>query len=291
MIKKMFIVITLFMTFFIFSFTSVSAIDMPNGNLGYVVYDKAPQTLYFTGDVSDTYLLQFYSTNEAVFISLVYMFSYMDNVESTSRLYTVNSYEEWRLFFDDTVIDDISIIYFEYSLLGSSSSYMRVFNREFVEVYSVTMNLLNSSYKFLREVNYNTVADVAYAEGRHDGLLDGYEEFYSYGSDYFGYDESESFDFKQGIIDFYTYGSVAYSKDKVLSFDFIDGSSTGYALGLEDGYDFNPTGFIQTLFYGIGYLFAVELIPGLKIGTIALMVLMLKLLPFIIGLFSGGKKD
>ena len=146
-----------------------------------------------------------------------------------------------------------------------------------------------------------TGSDLGYVSGYNTALDDVYDDGIAFTDN--SYDDTNSYDYiagldegiDEGIIeghnDILDDGAFAHGFVSSDAFDYAVGSSTGYALGLEDGYNFNPTGFIQTLFYGIGYLFAVELIPGLKIGTIALMVLMLKLLPFIIGLFSGGKKD
>jgi hypothetical protein len=86
---------------------------------------------------------------------------------------------------------------------------------------------------------------------------------------------------------------------------FNDGYDNGYDGGYEDGYywgdldgynrgineDFNAYSYLFGMFGAFSGLFAVELLPGLTIGGIAILVLSLTLLPFLIGLFTkGGKK-
>jgi len=119
-----------------------------------------------------------------------------------------------------------------------------------------------------QQVITNTQSTQRYNEGLDEGTADGIIE---------------------GQNDIMDDGAFAHGFISADAFDYVEGYNEGFNLGLNS--DISPIGFIRTFFYGIGYLFAIELIPSISIGTIALMVLMIKLLPFIIGLFSGGKKD
>lgn len=81
------------------------------------------------------------------------------------------------------------------------------------------------------------------------------------------------------------------------------GLETGKDIGYKDGYnsgydagqlsDFDGTSWMKGLFgsNGLGGLLKIEILPGLSIGTIVMIPLMLTLVPFVIGLFKGGKND
>lgn len=108
-------------------------------------------------------------------------------------------------------------------------------------------------------------------------------------ADYFGgYEDG----YNDGVADGYNDGYTDGSADS-----YLDGYNDGYYWGDKDGYnrgineDFNAYSYLFGMFGAFSGLFAVELLPGLTIGGIAILVLSLTLLPFLIGLFTkGGKK-
>ncbi len=111
------------------------------------------------------------------------------------------------------------------------------------------------------------------------GYFDGYENGYTDG-------------YEHGNTDGYADGYADGSADS-----YLDGYNEGYKWGDIDGYnrgineDFNAYSYLFGMFGAFSGLFAVELLPGLTIGGIAILVLSLTLLPFLIGLFTkGGKK-
>jgi hypothetical protein len=111
------------------------------------------------------------------------------------------------------------------------------------------------------------------------GYFDGYETGYNDG-------------YENGNADGYADGYADGSADS-----YLDGYNDGYKWGDIDGYNrginenFNAYSYLFGMFGAFSGLFAVELLPGLTIGGIAILVLSLTLLPFLIGLFTkGGKK-
>ena len=108
---------------------------------------------------------------------------------------------------------------------------------------------------YMGELDYND----GYVAGYNDGLTDGFNDGYSNGKE-IGYNDG-----------------------------YADGDLDGYNRGLNE--DFNAYSYLFGMFGAFSGLFAVELLPGLTIGGIAILVLTLTLLPFLIGLFTkGGKK-
>lgn len=98
--------------------------------------------------------------------------------------------------------------------------------------------------------------------------------------------------YNDGVADGYADGYADGSADS-----YLDGYNDGYYWGDKDGYnrgineDFNAYSYLFGMFGAFSGLFAVELLPGLTIGGIAILVLSLTLLPFLIGLFTkGGRK-
>lgn len=106
------------------------------------------------------------------------------------------------------------------------------------------------------------------------GYFDGYND---------GYTDGNTHGYNDGYNDGYTDGKE-------------DGYTDGYYWGDLDGYnrgineDFNAYSYLFGMFGAFSGLFAVELLPGLTIGGIAILVLSLTLLPFLIGLFTKGGK-
>lgn len=102
----------------------------------------------------------------------------------------------------------------------------------------------------------------AYNNGYKDGYQDGYDD---------------------GILNSYDLG-------------YNNGKELGYQQGFEEGQiqSFDGYSWMRGLFgaNGLGGLFKIELLPGLTIGALVMIPLILTLVPFIIGLFKGeGRKD
>ena len=130
------------------------------------------------------------------------------------------------------------------------------------------------------------------------GYFDGYENGYSDGNTH-GYNDGYNDGYTDGKEDGYTDGYWGGYDDGV-----NDGYADGYWGGYDDGYywgdldgynrgineDFNAYSYLFGMFGAFSGLFAVELLPGLTIGGIAILVLTLTLLPFLIGLFTKGGK-
>lgn len=110
------------------------------------------------------------------------------------------------------------------------------------------------------------------------GYFDGYETGYNDG-------------YADGNADGYADGYADGSADS-----YLDGYNEGYKWGDIDGYnrgineDFNAYSYLFGMFGAFSGLFAIELLPGLTVGGIAILVLSLTLLPFLIGLFTKGGK-
>ena len=239
--------------------------DLGNGLLGQV------DTVYLLGYSGYRYL-QFYSSTHGVMIA-----------------------------FD--LYDDISGLFFE--LVRETANYVYVYfaytiDNGATDVF-ITMPMPANTHLRIKN-DYDTVStEVAYAAGHETGYDEGYNVGHDEGFDLgnsTGYDEGYNVGHDEGFYlgnstgydlgqqDIYNWGSFAYGLDPAHSFDY----TSAYEKGLNIGADFTPLTFISTFFFGIGYLFSIELIPSISIGTIALMVLAIQLLPFIIGLFTGGKK-
>lgn len=111
-------------------------------------------------------------------------------------------------------------------------------------------------YNYLPPVveNYET----GYNDGYDDGLADGY---------FGGYVDGKEVGYNDG---------------------YVAGDLDGYNRGIND--DFNAYSYLFGMFGAFSGLFAVELLPGLTVGGIAILVLSLTLLPFLIGLFTKGGK-
>lgn len=101
--------------------------------------------------------------------------------------------------------------------------------------------------------------------------------------------------YENGYSDGYTHGNADGYNDGYTD-GKEDGYTDGYYWGDLDGYnrgineDFNAYSYLFGMFGAFSGLFAVELLPGLTIGGIAILVLSLTLLPFLIGLFTKGGK-
>lgn len=81
---------------------------------------------------------------------------------------------------------------------------------------------------------------------------------------------------------------------------FNDGEYEGYFVGYDDGYNEGVESginenvsysWLRGLFYGLGDLLSIRLFGDITIGSIALIMLSLTLLPFIIGLAKGKGRD
>jgi len=98
--------------------------------------------------------------------------------------------------------------------------------------------------------------------------------------------------YESGYVDGKTDGyNDGYRDGKEVGYNdgYTAGDLDGYNRGIND--DFNAYSYLFGMFGAFSGLFAVELLPGLTIGGIAILVLSLTLLPFLIGLFTkGGKK-
>lgn len=80
---------------------------------------------------------------------------------------------------------------------------------------------------------------------------------------------------------------------------YIDGNNigmdNGYNVGYNDGYnigltaDFDSFGWLTAIFTGMGSFLNIQLLPGVSIGGIAILIMVLTLVPFLIGLLKGGK--
>lgn len=65
-----------------------------------------------------------------------------------------------------------------------------------------------------------------------------------------------------------------------------------YDMGVTTGSNsINSLEWLKSTLFLIGSLFTLEMLPGITIGAIALIVISVKLVPWLIGLFKGGKND
>ena len=97
--------------------------------------------------------------------------------------------------------------------------------------------------------------------------------------------------YESGYVDGKTDGyNDGYRDGKEVGYNdgYTAGDLDGYNRGIND--DFNAYSYLFGMFGAFSGLFAVELLPGLTIGGIAILVLSLTLLPFLIGLFTKGGK-
>lgn len=124
--------------------------------------------------------------------------------------------------------------------------------------------LFTINLKFFNQNYYDKILGInAYNNGYNDGLLDGYDN---------GYDNAYNDGFDIG----YDVGLGA-------------GYDNGYARGYNDGVasDFNAWSWLTAVFSSMGALLSIQLLPGVTIGGIAVLVLVLTLLPFLIKLLKG----
>lgn len=82
------------------------------------------------------------------------------------------------------------------------------------------------------------------------------------------------------------YYELGYSDGELDGYD--NGYDYGYTVGINDGVNSNISySWLRGLFVGLGDLLAIRLFGDITIGSIALIMLSLTLLPFIIGLAKG----
>lgn len=70
--------------------------------------------------------------------------------------------------------------------------------------------------------------------------------------------------------------------------------SNAYNVGYTDGLnEANQSNFewLTSVFYMIGYVLSIELIPSVTIGGIIMIPIAIKMIPFILGLFKGGSRE
>ena len=229
--------------------------------VGNAIFDTITLTCYYDGD-SWTYSKDYdYFKSNGYIVGNYAIINLIDFPDISNN---------WRVDLTENPSFSFSISWF--LNLGSYDNFSTyqspgVFQDEFMNnwsMFATNESAINGDYFSGYSDGINVADGDIYSSGYEDGKVDGYNEAVeTYSNDYTnGYDE--------GI---------------------IDGKDEGYDEGYDDGSTFDNSSWLKTMFFAIGWLFSIELLPNVSIGLIASMLLFIRLLPFILGLFKGGSKD
>ena len=273
-------------------FFTIDAYNLPSGNLDYVTVDILQYDSYYSNDLEDVYYGKFWSDSEQEFIELSSFWTYLDNAESTSRMYIIpndifNNWMYWEGGVNYTTSTDNKLHYilFQYDSDGASSSYMRLFDQNGVNFFSRSLNNLSSSSWFYNSVSKtgNTEYWVGWTAGKIIGEGLGYDAGYAV-----GYDDAMHVygQFINGQWQSYSSGYIAGQESIDTEQIAEDAYDSGYLAGLNAGQANNFMTFeylLGGLFGTVGAIMSIELLPNLTIGAIIMVPLVLGILSFIVG--------
>jgi hypothetical protein len=196
--------------------------------------------------------------------------------------------------------------------IGSSmnTKVLGLTNNDDTPIFNRSINMANSMYYGERglfsQLDYTPVDLInreyhLYQFNHNDNVLDNYYHLlFELQGSWSGYIDSTYLSTEEAIIKgifgdginepcLYSGSFSTYWYELGYNDGYADGDLDGYNRGINE--DFNAYSYLFGMFGAFSGLFAVELLPGLTIGGIAILVLSLTLLPFLIGLFTkGGKK-
>ena len=262
--KKVIMFVSLILVALIGFKINTKAYDLSSGNLGYTYVDIMEYEERYTNDVETSYKGLFYSTVISDYITLDSMFSYLDNVEATNRMYIVPFDLQNNWYFQnngvvpyDNLLYKLAYITFEYDILGSSASYMRLIDVNDQIFYSISLNGLNATSVFINNVPMSTNEEYwnGYDDGMSSGLIDGYNNGYA-----------------NGINQSYQIG-------------YDDGYLDGYDDGTAIDTDVRPL--FQTLISFIGSVFMLTIFPGVTIGVLVSIPISFALFKWFMKMFGG----
>lgn len=129
---------------------------------------------------------------------------------------------------------------------------------------------------YVSYLSQNPDYDAGYLDGYDEGYEDGIENSYSV-----GYNDGHSDGYNKGLSEGFDEG-------------FLEGDSAGYTRGYNKGLSEGNSAWgvlFGAMMATFGGFLAIEIFPGLTIGMLVAVPLILGLLAFIIGIAKGGKND